>query len=183
VIFLSEVQPPKTPSPIQVTELGIAILSSEVQFEKAFHPISVTELGIVILSSEVQPSKALSSIFFTESGIIVVLQPATIVFVAVSMMALQPSRESYTELPFATTILSSEVQPEKNLGAFLVTNLGIVILLSEVQLPKAYSLIIFNDSGKTIDSNALQSLNAPSPISVTGSGIVTLLSAVQPLKV
>ena len=41
------------------------------------------------------------------------------------------------------------VQFSKALSSNVTTPSGIVILLSEVQLPKAYSLIIFNDSGKT----------------------------------
>ncbi len=48
----------------------------------------------------------------TELGMVVVLQPEISVFVAVSMMALQLSRESYVELPAATTMLSRPLQPQ-----------------------------------------------------------------------
>ena len=73
------------------------------------------------------------------------------------MMALQHSRESYTGLPSATTILSSEVQAEKTSYPISITDVGIVTLLSEVQPAKASRSIV-----------------------VTDSGMVTLLSEAQP---
>ena len=81
-------------------------------------------------------------------------------------MALQPSRESYTGLPSATTIFSTDLQPEKaciKTGqadlTISVTDLGMVTLASEVQ-----------------------SLKAVSPIEVTPSGITTSCKPVQPSK-
>jgi hypothetical protein len=110
-ILSNEVQPEKAPDWIFVTDSGMVILVSEVQPLKP--PIVVTDSGIAMLSSEVQLEKAFHPISVTEFGITVVLQPATRIFVAVSIIALQPSRESYTGLPSATTIFSSEVQPMK----------------------------------------------------------------------
>ena len=47
----------------------------------------------------------------TVLGMMVALHPAMSVLVAVSMMALQLSRESYRVFPFATTMDESELQP------------------------------------------------------------------------
>jgi len=69
----------------------------------------------------------------TEFGIIVFLQPATNLFVAVSIIALQLSRESYVAL-FLSTI--TEVSPEQPIKATLlmsVTELGMVTEVSPEQ--------------------------------------------------
>jgi hypothetical protein len=55
----------------------------------------VTELGIVIEVKLEQPSKAPLAMLVTELGMIVALHPTINVFVVVSMIALQSSRESY----------------------------------------------------------------------------------------
>ena len=128
-------------------------------------------------------AKARSAIFVTDSGIIVDLKPAIRVFVSVSIMALQPSRESYLGLSSATTILSSDAQPRKTVDISSVTNLGITMLLSEVQPSKAESPILVTDSGIVILSSEAQPEKAFPLISVTDSGIVILLSEVQPSKV
>ena len=70
------------------------ILSKPPQEEKQYSPILVTELGIVMLVKPQQPEKQQTPKLVTELGIVVFLQPLNIVFVAVSMMALQFSRES-----------------------------------------------------------------------------------------
>ena len=54
----------------------------------------MTELGIVMLVKPEQPEKQAYPKLVTELGSVVFLQPLSIVFVAVSMMALQFSRES-----------------------------------------------------------------------------------------
>ena len=64
------------------------------QPEKHSFPKLVTELGIVMLVKPEQPQKQYPPKLVTELGIVVFLQPLNIVFVAVSMMALQFSRES-----------------------------------------------------------------------------------------
>ena len=61
---------------------------------KQYSPKLVTELGIVMLVNPEQPEKQPSPKLMTELGIVVFLQPLNIVSVAVSMMALQFSRES-----------------------------------------------------------------------------------------
>ena len=114
MILFSEVQLENALNLISETDSGIVMLLSEVQNEKAPSSISVIDLGMMMVSSEVQSLNAYSLIFVTDSGIIVALQPAIREFVSVSTMALHPSRESYTGLPSATTMLSSEVQPRNN---------------------------------------------------------------------
>ena len=61
---------------------------------KQYSPKLGTELGIVMLVKREQPEKQQTPKLVTELGIVVFLQPLNIVFVAVSMMALQFSRES-----------------------------------------------------------------------------------------
>ena len=110
VTSLSELQLQKAKVSISFTDVGMVIPSSEVQSMKALSPIYITPSGIVIFLGDVQPENAYCPIVVTDSGINVVLQIAIRVFVSVSIMALQPSRESYTGLPSATTTLSSDVQ-------------------------------------------------------------------------
>ena len=75
-------------------ELGIVMLVNPRQPEKHCFPKLVTEFGIVMLVNPEQPEKHQSPKLVTELGIVVFLQPLSIVFVAVLMMALQFSRES-----------------------------------------------------------------------------------------
>ena len=79
---------------------------------KAPLSITVTELGIVMLVKLQQPLKALLPIGVIELGIIVFLQPTIKVLVAVSMIALQLSRESYFGFSVSTTIFVKSLQPE-----------------------------------------------------------------------
>ena len=74
-------------------------------------PIEVTELRMVTLVKPLHSSNAWLPILVTELGMIVFLQPLINVFVAVSIIALQFSRESYTELPLSTIMLVRPLQP------------------------------------------------------------------------
>jgi len=67
-------------------------------------------------------------------GITVFWQPVINVLVAVSIMALQPSRLSYTILPSATTIDVKAPQRLNATNPMLVTLLGIVTDFRPVQL-------------------------------------------------
>ena len=80
--------------PIEFTELPMATEVSLEQSKNALLPISVTEFGMVTEVNPSQSKNASSPISVTEFGIIVFLQPAIKVFDAVSIMALQLSRES-----------------------------------------------------------------------------------------
>ena len=150
-----------------------------MQSRNALHPISVTDSGIVILLSEVQFLNASSPIFITEFGITVILQPLIKVFVVVLMMALHPSRESYTGLPSATTILSSKLQPLKVSTYNSMTDLGIVILVSEVQSEKASFPISSTLSGITTLCNSLHPENALCLIVIVPSGIMATPSLIS----
>lgn len=70
-------------------------------------PIDKTEFGIVMDVSLGQPKNAAILIFVTELGMMVFLQPVISLFVAVSMIALQLSLESYLLLFGATARLAS----------------------------------------------------------------------------
>ena len=85
----------------------------------------MTELGISTEVRPLQPENAANPMEVTELGISVFLQPATKVFVAVLMMALQLSRLSYVVLPESTTIVSRPLQPENAEFPMEVTESGI----------------------------------------------------------
>ena len=70
--------------------------------------------GISILFRDVWPLNECTPIQVTLCGIIVPLQPTIIVFVDVSMIALQPSRESIHLLFLSTMILVRLLQPSKD---------------------------------------------------------------------
>ena len=84
---------------------------------------------MVTLVKPLQPENELLPIVVTEFGIIVFLHPLINVFVAVSIMALQFSRESYTELPLSTFILVKPLQPPNAPSPIEVTELGMVTLV------------------------------------------------------
>ncbi len=67
--------------------------------------MEVTELGITILVMPLQKLNAAKPMAVTVLGMIVFMQPRTRVLDAVSIMALQLLRESYTVLPLSTVIL------------------------------------------------------------------------------
>ena len=94
-----------------VTLLGISMLVRAV-LQNAASPMLVTLLGISMLVRRVQFSNAPFPIHVTSFGITVFLQPVISVLLSVSIMALQPSRLSYTGLPSSTTILTISGQVE-----------------------------------------------------------------------
>ena len=80
--------------PIEFTELPMVTEVRLEQSKNALSPTEVTEFGMAIEVNPSQSKNASSPIAVTEFGIIVFLQPAIKVFDAVSIMALQLSRES-----------------------------------------------------------------------------------------
>ena len=85
------------------------------------------------LVKPLQPENELLPIEVTELGMIVFLHPLINVFVAVSIMALQFSRESYTELALSTFMLVKPLQPQNALKPIEVTELGMVMLVKPLQ--------------------------------------------------
>lgn len=75
-----------------------------LHFSKAPDPILVTDGGMVIDIKSWQFENAYAAKLVTVLGMTVFLQPTIRVLVAVSIMALQPSRLSYTGLPLSTVI-------------------------------------------------------------------------------
>ena len=92
---------------------------------------------MVTLVKPLQPENELLPIVVTEFGIIVFLHPLINVFVAVSIMALQFSRESYIELPLSTFMLVKPLQPLNALMPIEVTELGMVALVKPLQYSNA----------------------------------------------
>ena len=82
---------------------------------------------------EEQYWNAPSPMLVTELGIMVDWQPAMSVLLAVSIIALQLSRESYIVLPLSTTIEVRLSQPASTANSMLVTELGIVMEVREEQ--------------------------------------------------
>ena len=86
-------------------------------------------LGVTKLT-DVRPEQSLNALnpmLVTLLGIVVDWHPAIRVLEAVSIMALQFSRESYIVLPLSTTMEVREEQPSNALLPMLVTELGRVM--------------------------------------------------------
>ena len=88
---------------------------------------------MVIEVRPVHSANASSPMLVTLFGMKEFLQPSFIVLVAVSMIALQLSRESYTEFPLSTMMVLKLEQPAKENDPMLVTLFGMVIETSEEQ--------------------------------------------------
>ena len=89
----SDLQSEKQSSPMLSTEFDMMTDFRLSHCPKQELPILVTDSGIVIVSIE-EPMKHFTPRLVTVPGISVVLQPFNITFVAVSITALQLSRES-----------------------------------------------------------------------------------------
>ena len=142
----------------------------------------VTPSGKEIDARLVQLEKADLPILFTLSGITVFLQPATRVFVAVSMMALPLFLLSYVVFPTLTTIEARLEQAEKAPLPMLVTLLGIVTDVRPEQPQKALSPMLLTLSGIVTDVSPEQPSKAYSPMLVTLSGILIDVRPRQPWK-
>jgi len=94
---------------------------SPEQYSKACPPMDVTVLGMVTEVSPEQYSKACPPMDVTVLGMIVLLQPTINLFVDVSIIALQLSRESYAPLFLLTVTEFSPEQPLKALSGIIVT--------------------------------------------------------------
>ena len=99
---------------------------------KACSPILVTLAGIVISDKPEHPKKAELPMLVTSSGIIVAEHPKSKALVLVSIIALQPPRESYIVFPSATMIEERLMQFSKAASPILATLAGMVI---EERLP------------------------------------------------
>ena len=95
-------QPEKALLPMLVTLFGMVMDVRLLQPEKALLPMLVTPLGMVMEVRPLQPEKALLPMLVTLFGMVVFIHPAINVFVAVSIIALQLLRESYTMFPDST---------------------------------------------------------------------------------
>ena len=92
---------------------------------------------MVTLVKPVQSRNADLPIEVTELGIIVFIHPLINVFVVVSIMALQFSRESYTELPLSTFMLVKPLQLLNAYSPIEVTELGMVTPVKPPQASNA----------------------------------------------
>jgi len=107
-----------------------------------------------MLFRPVQPMKASFPILVTELGMTVAAQPiiklfasVSMVFVSVSMMALQLSRESYVLFPSDTSMLVRPMQPSKEPLPIFVTDLGMTMLVRLTKFTKALLPISVTESG------------------------------------
>ena len=125
----------------------------------------------MILVKPLQPWKAEMPIEETELGIMVFLQPVCKVFVAVSIMALQLSLESYFWFSLSTLIFVNPLQPSKAIRLIEETELGIVTLFNLLQPQKAARPIDVTELPIVTLVNPLQLEKASSPIEVTEIGI------------
>ena len=132
-------QPAKVLALISVTPLGIVIEDKPAQPENAPLPIVATPEGMVMELKSPQPEKALLPMLVTLLGITVFLQPEIRLLLAVSIIALQPSRESYFALFASTTILFRLLQPANAPLPIEVIVLGMLTAVRLVQFAKASS--------------------------------------------
>jgi hypothetical protein len=95
-------------------------------------PILVTDSGIT-MQVKLLRAKAPLPMDVTELGITELLNPATSVLEAVSMIALQLSRESNVVFSLSTVTLVTPLQPAKAWRPIVFTELGIAKLVSPVQ--------------------------------------------------
>ena len=86
----------------------------------------------------------------TELGMVVDWHPAIRVLVAVSIIALQFSRESYVVLPLSTTIVVREEQYSNAKSPMLVTELGMVMEVRE-QLWNARLPMLVTELGRVME--------------------------------
>ena len=142
VTDVKPLQPEKAPLLIDVTLSGMVTDVKPLQPEKAPLLIDVTLFGMVTEVSPLQYSKADSPMDVTLLGIIVFEHPFIKVLVAVSIMALQLSRESYFGLPLSTLIDVKPLQPKKALSPMDVTLLGMVRDVRPLQ-PEYLQLIVY----------------------------------------
>ena len=169
---------------METTLLGI-VTDVRPQPWKAPLAILVTELGIAMEVRSLKPQIELYPIDVTEFGMIVVLHPAINSFVAVSIIALQLLRESYTVFPLSTIIDVRLLQLINGLSPFVfaisVTELGIVTV-DILQLAKALPSMRLMELGSSIDVRPVQSIKASYCISVTLLGKVMEVRPLRPSK-
>ena len=83
-----------------------------------------------------------------------------------------------TSIPIIFTVLGTDAvvrfeQPSNAQSSIVVTEFGIVIVLSDLQLENAYFPIIFSEFERDTDLSLVQEAKAARPIEVTELGIVT----------
>ena len=125
-----------------VTLFGMMTELRSEHSENAEVPILVTLLGIFIDVRPKQLWKATVPMLVTLLGMIDVLQPAIRVLLAVSIIALQLSRESYFGFSDATSMDTRFEQPRNTEPPMLVTLFGIVTEVSPEHLSKAEPTIL-----------------------------------------
>ena len=103
----------------------------------------------------------------------VLLQPKIKVFVAVSIMALQFSRESYFAFPDATLIEAILPQELNALPPMLVTLFPIITEVRPEHQPNALPPMLVTLLGMVTEVRPEHLQNASNPIVVTLFGIVT----------
>ena len=114
-----------------VTLSGIFMEVRLVQWVKTECSILFTLSGMFMEVRFLQLEKAELPMLVTLSGMIVVEHPTISLLLLVSIMALQPLRESYMVLPSATIMEVRLLQLEKALCPMFVTFLG---MIKEVRL-------------------------------------------------
>jgi len=127
-----------------------------------------------------QPAKATIPMLVTLEGIIVFLHPATNVLVAVSMMALQLFRESYTLFAASTWMAVKLLQPQNAASPMLVTLEGMVMEVRPLQSWKALFPMLVTDFGMLMEVKPLQPQKAKFPMHVTELGMMMAVKLLQP---
>ena len=111
----------------------------------------------------------------TEFGITVLMHPAISVFVIVSIIALQLSRESYFVFPDSTSIVARLEQFSNTLPFILATEFGIETLVRSEQPENAELPMLVTELGM-VTLVKLQPRNAYSPMLVTKYSLLSYVT-------
>jgi hypothetical protein len=95
--------------------------------------MDVTLFGMAIEVRLEQEANAQAPMLVTLLGMVVFMQPVISILLAVSIIALQALRESYTAFPLPTVIEVKPLQNQNALLAILVTLLGMDIVVRLLQ--------------------------------------------------
>ena len=144
--------------------------------------MEVTLLGMVMEVRLLHPWKAPCPMEVTLLGIIVFLQPDFNVFDAVSIIALQLSRESYFVLPLSTLMEVRPLQPAKAYSPMEITLLGMVMEVRPLQFSKARQSMEVTLFGIVMEVRLLHPRKASVPMEITLLGMVMEVRLLHPWK-
>ena len=144
-----------------VTPLGMMMLVKPTQSSNVYQSMVVTLSGMVILVKPVQPENAAKPMVVTPLGMVMLVKPEQLLNALLPMLV----------PPVITTVF-------RDSGTWLSLALPLKMYSKCVLLVPSF---VFPTHGNVMLSRLLQNLNAPRPMLVTLSGMVTLVK-LEPQK-